>query len=88
MSLSLAVSALVALWAVVTIYIRKARAQYPLPPGPKPLPLIGNLLDIPLKNEAATYNAWANKYGSFFIHRRVPFNNRAEFKVIWYMPAS
>ncbi|KAN0082680.1 Cytochrome P450 [Tylopilus felleus] len=66
MSLSPTLSTLIALWGVVTIYIvgrRKMRKQYPLPPGPKPLPLIGNLLNIPLKNEAATYNAWVNKYG-------------------------
>ncbi|KAG6376689.1 cytochrome P450 [Boletus reticuloceps] len=66
MSLSPTLSTLIALWGVVTIYIvgsRRLRTQYSLPPGPKPLPLIGNLLDIPLKNEATTYNAWAKKYG-------------------------
>ncbi|KAF8128421.1 cytochrome P450 [Boletus edulis] len=66
MSFSPTLSTLIALWGVVTIYIvgsRKLRTQYSLPPGPKPLPLIGNLLDIPMKNEATTYNAWAKKYG-------------------------
>lgn len=71
MLLSPALSALIALWGAVAIYIvakRKLWARGPLPPGPKPLPLIGNLLDIPLKNEAVTYNAWANKYGSLPVH--------------------
>ncbi|KAH7890379.1 cytochrome P450 [Phlebopus sp. FC_14] len=42
---------------------KHSRSKYPLPPGPKPLPLIGNLMDLPLKDEAATYNQWARKYG-------------------------
>jgi len=76
MSFYPSLSALIALWGVVTIYIvsnRKSRTQYPLPPGPKPLPFIGNLLDLPLKNEATTYNAWANKYGAFLLHLCVQF---------------
>lgn len=74
MSFSPALPTLIALWGVVTIYIvrsRRSRARYPLPPGPKPLPLIGNLLDLPLKDEAATYNAWANKYGLFLLRQRL-----------------
>ena len=79
MSFSPTLTTLIALWGVVTIYIvgsRKLRARSPLPPGPRPLPLIGNLLDLPLKNEAATYNAWANKYGAFLLHRCVQFDHK------------
>lgn len=71
MSFSPAIPTLIALWGVVTLYIvrnRRLRTRYPFPPGPKPLPLIGNLLDLPLKDEAVTYNAWASKYGSLLIH--------------------
>jgi hypothetical protein len=34
-----------------------------LPPGPKPLPLIGNLLDMPKEKVWETYHAWNERYG-------------------------
>lgn len=34
------------------------------PPGPRPLPIIGNMLDFPRRNEAMTYAKWATEYGS------------------------
>lgn len=34
-----------------------------LPPGPEPLPLIGNALDMPRKREWETLTKWAHKYG-------------------------
>ncbi|KIJ48775.1 hypothetical protein M422DRAFT_87390, partial [Sphaerobolus stellatus SS14] len=34
-----------------------------LPPGPRSLPVIGNLLDIPLTRDYQTYTKWKKKYG-------------------------
>ena len=36
----------------------------PLPPGPPPLPILGNLLDLPKDKPWLTYDAWAQKYGA------------------------
>ncbi|KAG9019037.1 hypothetical protein FRB90_006993 [Tulasnella sp. 427] len=36
----------------------------PLPPGPRPLPLIGNVLDVPKSQAALGFSALAEKYGS------------------------
>ncbi|THH08950.1 hypothetical protein EW145_g2357 [Phellinidium pouzarii] len=36
---------------------------FPLPPGPEPMPVIGNLLDIPRKHEWQTLTKWSAKYG-------------------------
>jgi hypothetical protein len=38
----------------------------PLPPGPKPKPLIGNLLDIPLADTAKVFEGWRSLYGQIF----------------------
>ncbi|KAJ6576760.1 cytochrome P450 [Mycena sp. CBHHK59/15] len=63
--------------AIVTIgalalgikYIRReARIT---PPGPPPRPIIGNLLDIPKREQWLVYQEWSREYGSDVIHLNV-----------------
>ncbi|PBL03489.1 cytochrome P450 [Armillaria gallica] len=42
------------------------RRPLPLPPGPKGLPLIGNLWDVPAEYPWLTYSQWAATYGDVF----------------------
>lgn len=35
-----------------------------LPPGPRALPLIGNMLQMPIVKPWETYNEWSKKYGA------------------------
>ncbi|KAF9024346.1 cytochrome P450 [Hymenopellis radicata] len=37
--------------------------RLPYPPGPQPIPMLGNILDIPRDNEAQRYNALARRHG-------------------------
>ncbi|KAA1465965.1 cytochrome P450 [Dentipellis sp. KUC8613] len=53
--------------AVLGIYLIKRllsrRASAPYPPGPKGLPLIGNVLDMPTSQEWKVFTQWGEKYG-------------------------
>lgn len=35
----------------------------PYPPGPKPLPIVGNIFDVALDNQASAYQVLAKQYG-------------------------
>ena len=40
-----------------------SRAKSKFPPGPTPLPIIGNILDIPRNNPWKTFAEWGKIYG-------------------------
>ncbi|EMD41380.1 hypothetical protein CERSUDRAFT_109980 [Gelatoporia subvermispora B] len=46
-----------------------AHRGLPLPPGPTPLPIVGNFFDIPSKLPWVTYTKWAEKYGDIVYMR-------------------
>ena len=46
-----------------TIYGRLHSKALQLPPGPRRLPLIGNLLDMPSGRAWLTYAKWCRDYG-------------------------
>ncbi|KAL4071144.1 cytochrome P450 [Scleroderma yunnanense] len=39
------------------------RSTPPLPPGPEPLPILGNLYDLPTEKPCITYTEWSKKFG-------------------------
>lgn len=62
----------VVLWLTCLVFflnkaVQKYRAsgiQLPYPPGPKPIFLIGNILDLPRGKFWETYQAWGKLYNS------------------------
>jgi len=48
-----------------TIYSRNTkRSSLPCPPGPKRVPLLGNLLNFPSSSEWITYDKWCKELGA------------------------
>lgn len=62
-----------AIWLGLSLYAvlrpkpvqRTKGYNLPLPPGPKPLPILGNILDMPRKNEWETISEWGKQYGEY-----------------------
>lgn len=51
---------------LIGVYIitrRKSTSTLPLPPGPKPLPIIGNVHQAPKSHGWRTYREWSKQYG-------------------------
>ncbi|KAI0062677.1 cytochrome P450 [Artomyces pyxidatus] len=42
---------------------RRKRKGLPFPPGPRPLPIVGNMFDIPKESSWLVYTEWAKTYG-------------------------
>ncbi|KAJ7611277.1 cytochrome P450 [Roridomyces roridus] len=67
MSLDSKWAALLAVGAIVLIYPRVRKTSGPpLPPGPRPLPLIGNVLDIPSQDHWIKFTQLADVWGDIF----------------------
>lgn len=62
-------SAFLGAWIFNRIYISRKRNPngLPLPPGPKGLPIIGNLLDMPTDKPWLVYHEWSKNYGDFIL---------------------
>ena len=62
-----ALSLAFALW-IYRRWTRSPLVYLPLPPGPKPLPIIGNLLDMPTSFNWEAYHKWAKEFGVYIMH--------------------
>ncbi|KAJ7467799.1 cytochrome P450 [Mycena galericulata] len=69
MALLVVLTTICVLIGALILYRRNnARSRLPLPPGPKKLPLVGNLFDIPPTFQWKTYMEWSKTYDSDILH--------------------
>ncbi|KAH9038276.1 cytochrome P450 [Lactarius hengduanensis] len=61
---------LVGFSGVALLVIRSSKRRLPYPPGPKRLPVVGNLLDMPSQEEWVAYRKWSEKLGVEHVHSR------------------
>jgi hypothetical protein len=52
------------LYLFVTLRDHRRRRGLPYPPGPPARPIIGNLLDVPMKSPWTVYTGMSKKYGT------------------------
>ena len=45
----------------------RAQSRRMLPPGPPGLPIIGNLLDMPQKDQSSRFSRWSEEYSALFV---------------------
>lgn len=54
----------------------------PYPPGPKPLPIIGNAMDMPRSREWLQAAEWGEEYGRYSYYDHLDENRTRRFQVI------
>jgi hypothetical protein len=57
-------------WIVLAVTVlaveqwrKRSKRSLPFPPGPRGLPVIGNVLDLPQEKPTETYEAWYSEHG-------------------------
>jgi hypothetical protein len=64
-------TSIVGLLAIISVSYYARRTFKALPPGPKGLPLLGNVLQLPTQEPWRVYKEWEEKYGMFDRHSDV-----------------
>ncbi|PBK94452.1 cytochrome P450 [Armillaria gallica] len=79
---TLDIAIILACLAFVLHVFHRNNRNAPFPPGPKGLPVIGNLFDMPTEREWLTFAKWGEKYASITIlGRRMVVLNSAQMAI-------
>ncbi|KIL00351.1 hypothetical protein PAXRUDRAFT_8298 [Paxillus rubicundulus Ve08.2h10] len=78
--------ALLAAFALFLVrHVLKPKQSLPFPPGPKPVPIIGNFLDVPDEKSWETFSKWRKQYGDIIsievLGRRIVILNSSKHAI-------
>lgn len=63
--------------------------KLPLPPGPKGYPIVGNLFDMPFKEQWVRYCDWCKQYSKWLSYLVEPsINTRAQTQTLYIFACS
>ncbi|GJE96494.1 cytochrome P450 [Phanerochaete sordida] len=68
MSTGEVLAVLLIVFTVSSVAFARRRSQHRYPPGPKGLPIIGNVFDVPTRNGWLVFSEWSRRYGSDVVH--------------------
>ena len=65
----------VALSGLAFLVVRSSRRRLPYPPGPRRLPIVGNLFSMPPQEEWKIYKKWSDDCGQYMLAVSVASNS-------------
>ena len=67
---------------IVYLYSKTKHSSLPLPPGPKKLPFLGNLFDLPKSHEWLKYAEWCKQFSAYLAsHPYIPkFDYHSDYR--------
>ena len=69
LTLYVAIGGIAAILLIVGQYVQSSKSRYPLPPGPKGSPIIGNFWQVPAERSEVQFAKWSKEFSELIPSR-------------------